>query len=65
MLWELLSIIVPSIKSIDKNDMMQIVNTNTLGTFPKKSLFFSNFICDINLRKNGHVRGHRILNPSS
>ena len=36
MLWELLSIIVPSIKSIDKNDMMQIVNTNTLGKFPKK-----------------------------
>ena len=33
MLWELLSIIVPSIKSIDKNDMMQIVNTNTLGKF--------------------------------
>ena len=49
MLWELLSIIVPSIKSIDKNDMMQIVNTNTLGKFPKKKL-----------SKNGH----RILNSS-
>ena len=37
MLWELLSIIVPSIKSIDKDDMMQIVNTNTLGKFKKKN----------------------------
>ena len=39
MLWELLSIIVPSIKSIDKNDMMKIVNTNTLGKFLKENCF--------------------------
>ena len=38
MLWELLSIIVPSIKSIDKDDMMQIVNTNTLGIFSKRKI---------------------------
>ena len=58
MLWELLSIVVPSIKSIDQNDMKKIINTNTLGKFPKKNLqlLFVLSICTKN--------GHRILKSS-
>ena len=58
MLWELLSIVVPSIKSIDTNDMKKIINTNTLGKFPKKNLqlLFVLSICTKN--------GHRILKSS-
>ena len=54
MLWELLSIVVPSIKSIDTNDMKKIINTTTLGKFAKKK-----FVISI-----GAKNGHRILKSS-